>query len=337
MVKLQLAALVAVSLVLLSGCSSKATPQAATGVEQAAGDLTLKATATTGVIRGVVVDEAIRPIAGALVTATAQGHTYTTNSTTSGAFGFQGLAPGVYLVKAHKAGFRDTQTTTDVKAGESEPAIVKVALPVDTTFVRPYAVGVVFKGFIDCGITTPALGLAVCSVPNEATCGIDPAVPCSGNVTADNFNQFIPVDGGVPAWVQHELVWKPTQAAGDQFSLTARTATAEHFHSGSYDKNLPNQPRGKSPLLYTANASVIAKFDIGRNNTGLAPAVFPGGIEGTGDQVCPPATPATRSFCMFDTGVTLEQDFTLYTHIFYGFTPPEGYRFTTDGEPRPPQ
>jgi hypothetical protein len=334
----------------LAGCSGKA---AAPSSGQPGADLGLQATSTTGVIRGVVVDDAIRPLAGVAVTATAQGRTATTNTTAAGAFGFQGLAPGTYFVKAHKAGFHDAQTSTEVKAGVSDPAPVKVTLATDTAFVRPYVTAFVFKGFIDCGLTTPAVGVAVCSIPNGPTCGMDP-VPCTGNVTADKFATFVPVDGGVPLWIQHELVWKATQSAGDQFTLAARTGTAAQFRSNNYQADLPDQPRGTSPLLAVVNTTTIQKFDIGRNGTGLEPAIFTGGIPGTGDQVCEPVkqyvphvvtlpvvgevgNTTVGGFCLFDTGVTLEQDFTLYTHIFYGFVPNPGYRFTADGDPTPPQ
>jgi hypothetical protein len=329
-----------VALAILPGCLSKG--ETGSTLDQAASDLDLKATATTGVIRGVVVDEGIRPLAGALVTATSNGHAAATNSTATGAFGFQGLAPGTYLVKAHKAGYRDTQASAEVKAGVDESLSVKLTLPLDASFVRPYAVGSVFKGFIDCGLTTPVVGIAVCSIPNGPTCGINDSVPCTGNVTADRFATFIPVDGGVPLWIQHELVWTATQAAGDQFTIAARTATADQARANSYEDDLPDQPTGTSPLLAVVNTTTIQKHDIGRNGTGLEPAIFTGGVPSTGDQACAPVLPTPPpaphgGFCLFDTGATLEQDFTLYTHIFYGFTPPEGYRFTKDGEPTPPQ
>lgn len=345
----QLPAIALVLLSLLAGCSGKAAPEGTqTGTEPP-----LVATATTGIIRGVVVDEGIRPLAGVQLTAASQAHTATTNSTSTGSFGFAGLPPGTYLVKAHKAGFKDNQVSTEVRAGVSDPQPVKLLLSLDATYVRPYAASIVFKGFIECGLVTPGVGVAVCSIPNGTTCGLDP-VPCSGNVTSDNFNLFIPVDGGVPQWIQHELVWEATQAAGDQFSLAARTATAEGFRGGSYEEDLPDQPTGPSPLLAVVNTTTIVEYDIGRNGTGLAPAVFTGGVPGTGDQVCNPmevhvpyvadapvvgevGNTTVRKFCLFNTGATLEQDFTLYTHVFYGFRPPEGYRFTADGEPVPPQ
>ena len=316
---------------LLAGCSAKPAPTATLQDAAPVPEQDLKATATTGVIRGVVVDEGVRPLAGVTLSLMSEGKTMATNSTATGGFGFQGLKPGTYFVKAHKLSYHDQQVSAEVKAGDSTPAITKIGMAADTSFVKPYAVSTVFKGFMDCGLTTPAVGIAVCSVPNGPTCGNDP-VPCTGNVTSDHFATFIPVDGGVPQWIQHELVWKATQSAGEQFSLTARTATQAHFSSGSYDKDLPDQPLGISPLLAQVNTTTIHKYDIGRNGTGLAPAVFAGGVPGTGDQVCVPG-----QFCLFDTGVTLEQDFTMYTHIWYGFTPPAGYRFTNDGEPKPPE
>lgn len=322
-----LLALLTIASLVLSGCSGKAASDATT----AEGGLV--ATDTTGIIRGVVVDEGIRPLAGVLLTATGQGTTATTNSSATGSFGFQGLAPGTYFVKAHHAGYRDNQASTEVHAGLADPQPVKLLLGIDSTYVKPYAAASVFKGFIDCGVTTPAIAVAVCSIPNGPTCGMDP-VPCTGNVTADNFITFIPVDGGVPRWIQHELVWQATQAGGDQFNLAARSAKP----GGGFD-DLPGDFIGPSPLLATINATVIHDHDIGRNGTGLLPSVFTGGIKGTGDQVCAPVLPSPLphgGFCLFDTGATLEQDFTLYTHIFYGFSPPDGYRFTRDGDPVPP-
>jgi hypothetical protein len=35
-------------------------------------------------------------------------------------------------------------------------------------------------------------------------------------------------------------------------------------------------------------------------------------------------------------GASVEQEFTTYTHVFYGYTPPAGYRFSADGDPPAP-
>src|SRR5687767_10257567 len=63
-------------------------------------ELELEATATTGVIRGIVVDEAIRPVAGAEVGTTLPDGAGARNTTSAddGAFGFDGLPPGTYFL-----------------------------------------------------------------------------------------------------------------------------------------------------------------------------------------------------------------------------------------------
>src|ERR1041385_6406528 len=87
---------------LLAGCSSN--NHAATPAGPSFDDLGLQATQTTGVIRGVVVADAIRPLAGAKV-ALSGPEGRTTNTTAQGTFGFDGLAAGTYFVRVSKAGF----------------------------------------------------------------------------------------------------------------------------------------------------------------------------------------------------------------------------------------
>src|ERR1041385_8203063 len=72
-------------------------------------DVHVAATATTGVIRGIVVDIAIHPVAGA--------RTLRTNSSATGAFGFQGLPAGTYFIEAHRRGYATSRTGVDVEAG----------------------------------------------------------------------------------------------------------------------------------------------------------------------------------------------------------------------------
>src|SRR5687767_9017090 len=81
---------------LLSGCTGGGgKPAQTTGPAADFEDLDLKATETTGLIRGLVVDEAIRPVAGADVgTTLPDGSARNTTSAADGAFGFDGLPPG---------------------------------------------------------------------------------------------------------------------------------------------------------------------------------------------------------------------------------------------------
>jgi hypothetical protein len=306
----------------LAGCASEPRPSA---TELSFDDLGVVATSTTGILRGVVVDEAIRPLAGVAITALGSGQTERSATTTdSGLFAFDGLAPGTYFVRANRAGYLPVQQSTEVVAGVSDPPIVKMLMAVDSSFVAPYVEAYVLDGFIECGITTPAVAFAACSaanLPSEILC--EETGVCPGNVTTDVFNQFIAV-GVVPAHIQHELVWEATQSTGDMFRLAMRTATEEQFNGGSYEAGV-GSALGTSPLLGTINRTVIEDAEIGLNGTGLAPAVFAGGMDGT--QVC-------VTICLFATGATVNQKFSLYTHIFIGYVPTEGWRFSS-GEPVP--
>jgi hypothetical protein len=290
--------------VALAGCAGKATTDSST---TAVPGVSVSATPTTGVIRGIVVDTAVRPLAGVHLSLKDGDKTLATDSLANGGFGFQGLAPGTYFITASKPGYSDVRVGADVKANDNSPAITKVAMEANPS-TRPFVESYVFKGFIDCSATGVVVGVALCSVPNGATCGLDP-VPCSPDVTGDNARVRYQVPR-VPTWVQSELVWTSTQALGTDLSL---------MYSYSCDDPIyycDHQVQGASPLLLTAGPADIQKVGIG-NETGLFVRVF---NTGTG------ASQGT-------VGATLQQDFTLYTHLFYGFQPPEGYRFSKDGDP----
>ncbi|MEA3165368.1 MAG: Carboxypeptidase regulatory-like domain [Thermoplasmata archaeon] len=300
---------------LFAGCTSSSPPAA----DEAPVDfeaLDLEATATTGLIRGLVVDSAIRPVAGATVSLR-MTPPQTATTTGEGAFGFDGLEAGTYFLTVHKPGFIDVQQSTEVVAGVSEPALVKVLLAVDGAFIAPYFEVFVLDGFIECGVTTPVVAGAVCSFGEIA--GLY-------NLTNDRFGQFIAV-ANVPMWLQHELVWDATQNTGNMLNLAARTATAEQYDGGSYEAGIAGKA-GTSPVVIQVNATRIEEREVGLNGTGLAPAVFAGGMEGTNP--CSPPVP-----CLFATGATIEQKFSLYTILFYGYTPPVDWRFSS-GDPVPP-
>lgn len=98
----------------LAGCSDG--PKAKDdGVLSALEDVEVDTTATTGAIRGVVVDDAIRPLAGVNVTL-APGD-LTTLTDDAGQFVFEGLPPAVYFVAVHAFGYADSQSSVDVVAG----------------------------------------------------------------------------------------------------------------------------------------------------------------------------------------------------------------------------
>ena len=109
---------------LLAGCADEAAPEVDDFAQNL--DQELQATEDTGIIRGVVVDFAIVPVADATVTLTGLDRSTQTNE--AGAFGFDGLEPGTYFLEISKLGYNSTQASTDVEAGTDTPPVVKVRL-----------------------------------------------------------------------------------------------------------------------------------------------------------------------------------------------------------------
>ncbi|HUR64275.1 MAG TPA: carboxypeptidase-like regulatory domain-containing protein [Candidatus Thermoplasmatota archaeon] len=301
----------------LAGCASKASSDP---TEKALEGVTVAATATTGVVRGLVVDSAVRPLAGVeLALRAGSSKVLHTNSTATGAFGFQGLEAGTYFIKATKAGYTDVQTSVEVVAGESNPPITRVSMAINPS-ARPFVETFVFKGFIDCSVTTVVVGAALCAIPNV----VQP------NTTNDN-TQVHYQPQRVPDWAQSEMVWKSTQNLGESLSLMYSWDCGETLFCD-------HQVRGTSPLLLTANQTAIAQIGMG-NSTDTYIRVFNTYNDATAPPpgTCAPEAPQpVGKRCPRGVGLTLEQEFTIYTHLFYGFQPPEGYRFSADGSPPAP-
>jgi hypothetical protein len=293
---------------LLAGCSgSKDAPASDSG--PTFDDLGLQATSSTGVIRGVVVDEAIRPVAGAKVTLMGDSPQEAT-STAQGTFGFDGLPAATYFLKVHKAGFQDAQQSADVVAGVADPDVLKVQLVTDAANM-PYYEEYVFDGFIECSATVGAPGVgylsgALCSFPNGLT-------EETGNVTQDNFGVFYQLSKK-PTWMQSEMVWQSTQAFGGEMNLEYSWDCGDDNAGFLCD----HAQAGSSPLLLTANPDDIETINAGDYSKELFVRVFNEHSAEAADTV----------------GVTAEQKFTIYTHVFYGYQPADGWRFSS-GDPVP--
>jgi hypothetical protein len=328
---------VAIGLLLLAtlfaGCSDEPST-AGTAEPEPEAFKEVQVTSTTGAIRGIVVTQAIVPLQNVTVSLT-DGRNQTTDA--EGAFVFNDLEPGDYFVSASKLGYVSQQAAATVVAGDPSPPITKIILQADPAARAPYYEQFVLQGYIQCGTTTSVVAVAVCSIPNGCLglCG-DTAF------TEDVFGMFVPVLE-VPMHIQHEVIWDATQNTGDMLSLAMRTATQEQYDGGSYDRDIGGDVIGTSPLLGIINQTMILdeRNEIGVNGTGLAPAVFSGGMEGTNPPCVPvPETPATNpgNLCGFATGAAINQKFEMYTHVFYGYTPPEGWRFSdASSVPEPPQ
>lgn len=300
----------------LAGCSSGNggdEPPADEGLA----DLGLEATSTTGVIRGVVVDNAIRPIAGVSLSVSIPDATSkATESNAEGAFGFQGLQPGTYFVKASKVGFFDTQQSVEVVASVTEPPAMKILLQIDIE-ATPYFQAYVFDGFVEC--TTSFLVL--CGLPNLLS---------GQNITNDRFtNDFF--FGDDADMIQVEMVWETNQALSPEMYFEMETLNTG---CDGGDSSFLNNTSGVSPIYATVNKTQIDDWEIG-TKCSIYFSTFSGPITGTPcldalDENGLDPTGDVPGWCV---GFTLEQRFTLFLHEFHSFLPPVGWRFTLDGDP----
>lgn len=123
------------ALAVVAGCAGKE-PEA---TEQSA-------PAALGVLDGVVVDEAIRPIAG--VNLTLDGSSLNATSDSGGAFRFAGLGLGVYVLRAEHPGYLAHVVTVTVAAETSKVNVMLVRDPLP----QPYHVSLSFDFYTDLGV-----------------------------------------------------------------------------------------------------------------------------------------------------------------------------------------
>lgn len=314
---------VALVALLLAGCSS---PQGAPATAQETFDeeVEVHVTATTGAIRGVVVDEAIRPLGGAQVTLMRADGDLQANTTDSGSFSFSDLDPGTYFVAAVKAGFHQMQTSAEVVAGDAEPPILRIQLQRDASQVA-YHYAQSQTGYIMC--TTAAA--AVCGGPNLVVdlmlCPVFQV--CPGPVTPDRFGLHFYFDPNA-TFVQAEMVWDSTQPVSPDLTLSAESLGASTEECPPLTDPLAGAPyteyaSGGTPLLIQTNQTELERGSIG----GTCPifySVFSGDLQGA------------------PVGFTVQQAFEVFVDAFHGYTPAdvgmEGWRLSEDGEaPPPPQ
>lgn len=288
---LGVAALLAATL--LAGCAGDPAATADNPPDEVFDDLVV--TASTGAIRGVVVSEAIVPIANASV---ALGGTDVVRQTNeAGAFTFSGLEPGTYFVKVSKPGYFEAQASTDVVAGVEEPPIVKVILAVDAEN-QPFTELLTWTGFFGCGLGTNAgggIGFNPCAA-DALLCS--EAGVCLLNTA--NTHQFPFGASRLPDLAQVEMSWEGSQPLGNDMNLGWHDEGTADFKGAS----------GPSPLVVPATRDEILDAH-DEDITGLLARVFPGSSQ--------------------ELTLTLQQRFEVFVTYFYGFVPREGWAFVTDG------
>jgi hypothetical protein len=275
----------------------------------------LAASATTGVIRGVVVDDAIRPLGNVSITAHGpSGENRTATTSPSGFFGLQGLAPGHWFVQAHKLAHADVQQGLEVVAGVGDPPVVKLQLiliPSQVPFVNSFKV----DAFVECIVP----GANVCAILNLYPCVF---VGYCANVTSDTsfvlFYQPLVSLQRTPDWLQVEVVWDTTQPVSD--GLGIRYSAHEPADGTGIDARV-GSVSGRSPLVIALNKTTATTWETGVKK-GVGFEIF-----GWTEALAP----------LGSAGFVLNQQVTFYFNVFYGYTPPEGWAFSKDGAVPPPQ
>ena len=279
--------------------------------------------ATLGILRGVVVDEAIRPLAGANIRVDLADGTLR-NATTGddGLWAFADLPAGAYVVRTLRAGYLEERTFANVTAGVADPPAVRIVLLVDQRVVAAID-AYLFDGYLQCSVTAVAARQA-CDADEavQPACGLGGG--CPANLTEDAFMAVHTLGRAGMAYIQSEVVWDPSTSLGASLGAVpaARDATgALQDYAGV---------EGPSPLIVPFPGDVANALAIG-NGRDYALRVFSGYAEGT----APPCLPSPAG-CQWGVGATLQQRFTVVTHVFYGFVPPDGWQFGRDGLPPVP-
>jgi hypothetical protein len=252
-----------------------------------------------GVIVGLVVDGGFSPVKGAKVIVTSTELSDVSDD--AGRFMFQDVNPGLYQLTVSKPGYGTVNPTVDVIADDTAPEVTKVLL-MRIPGTEPYVEPLVFEGFIECsaGAALDAGNYAFYSACSHSALQ---------DVLNDRFAVTYELEGAVPTFAQSEMVWTSSQALGNalavMYSRGGGTVAPVDYVSA----------RGTSPLVIKANQTVLETNEIVSENP-LWIRAFP--------------------WAETVVGVTLQQKFTVYTHLFYNFEPAEDWTFGTKGEPVPP-
>ena len=281
----------------------------------------LNATADTGVIQGVVVNSAVEPIEGVTVRVLrVEAEPLVTTTDMHGFFGFERVPPGDYFLEAEKPGFSKTQVSTTVLAGIADPDMLRIQLEVDLSTLPYYEGPFVFDGFLECGVRTPAAGVAVCFALANA----------NGNLSDDQTQVHYPI-AKQPTFAQIEMNWDATQALGSDLALRTSWGRCGAFYC---DHGLS----GVSPLIVPLNSTILDQ--IFGNQTELYNRVFADDVDATRPPtpVCHPDIPSVRTAgCLTGWGLIVNQKFSMYTTLFYGYQPDPSWTYIAQQKvPGPP-
>ena len=243
-----LALALALLAVVLAGCSGEPPAAADGGTLGSLDSVEVDLSSTRGAIKGVVVDDAIRPLAGANLTLTPGGQTKASDA--NGVLVFEGLEPGVYFVAASLFGHAATQASVDVAAGEAESvrlllAAVYTPQPYHDVYryqgfmeayasFASFAVEVVEPGLLPCTCTwtldPPQDGLTTFVYEADGTTTADSPLPVYGTIYWEFISmpedRIMSAHGDFPVY----QVFKREEFAGDTQNWTVRLTGSQWVH-----------------------------------------------------------------------------------------------------------
>ena len=304
---------------LVAGCSGGGDNASDLGQEADGGE-DLKVPAGKGAFRGLVVDDALRPIAQAAVDVTGNGIALNLSSDEGGAFAFI-ADPGVYLVRASKTGYSALQQAVSVTRDGQKP--VYFQLPVESS-LAPYWTQHKAMAFLECS----AGGAAVCGAPEIAWCIATAMLgqPCPElreDATIYFIDEFFTGAGRIPHHVQVEGVWDATQPAAEALNVAIGSASAEEWQNGTTGPFFGNHD-GQSPMVARFNLT-----ELNETSVGVERGIWVGLYSGSNVPLGDPA----QTF----TGAAVNQRVDLYITAFYGYTPDAEWVFVENGSvPGPP-
>jgi hypothetical protein len=307
-VRVPLLVALALATSVLSGCSGGGADETGTNAADAFKDKGVTAGDGKGVLLGVVVDDAIRPLPGAeVVLQKPSGGLENQTTDAQGRFAFGELDPGTYLLQASLLNYKGSQSSVEVKAqaDDPDPRVARILLE-RLYSLAPYSVALHHEGFIQCGYDiTVASSLCL----NDYTHFVGPYTCTDCEHLLDRRSANFAVDAGWQTMI-FEMDWEPTtQATSVEMSLTIShfPRSASHWYC---------QGAGAHPVLVRMEQNVTCE------NQQSEP-----------EQVPPEGLPnmhmfgASNAQAGMPASMTFGQKFDVYSHLFYYGKPPEGWSF----------
>jgi hypothetical protein len=306
---------------LLGGCTSSpptASSSTADPTRNAPAAPPPEVSATHGAIQGLIVDEELKPVAGAVValsSTTDPAPMARVDADATGAFVFSLLEPREYLVSASAPGHANASNV--VQVGADQVRSVRLTLTIKAGLI-PYVSVLIRNGLIHCEAA------AVATAGNSCGAGVMPA----------NDDRF-----GFPFLVGHQVTvfqatW-PSRSASMlfRFDLTKTKEDGKAVPLGSFG-NLIGTPilrkefrPGDTAVEKPGTLNAADKFPSSDVRGQLnAQSWYAGNYQKEINSTVPPAC-AALTYCS-GVGLGLEHRFTLYTSVFYRFEPSDIHSYS---------